>query len=77
MSFINSGLHKKSWPYKRGRTGNVGDSGCAHDFILICMLQSTYNATSGAYKSDSHTDTFNLIWAQFSDDLYVYTTTLR
>ena len=59
MSFINSGLHEKSWPYKRVWTGNVGDSGCAHDFILICMLQSTFNATSGAYKSDSHTVTFN------------------
>ena len=55
----------------------MGDSECAHDFILVCMLQSTFNATSDVNKSDSHSVTFQKNCAQLSDDLFVYTNAPR
>lgn len=74
---FNRGLHDKTWPHKRGGNGYDGDSGCAHDFIMACILQNTFNATSDINKTDGDSVSFEDKCAQLSDELFIYANTLH
>jgi hypothetical protein len=69
---FNRALKDKSWPFKRGGKGVLGESGTHHDFLMACILQNTFNAWHQVTGDNPVTTNFKTFCYDLSDQLFVH-----
>eukprot|EP01039_Chlorochromonas_danica_P011656 gene11656-13072_t len=68
---FNRGLHDRSWPYKQGGHGKLGDGGNQDNFAFSVALQNTFSVHSSLYEGPScGPEDFKTMCINLSDQLF-------